>query len=128
MSGLGSTLRGVATGLFTDQFTDLVTITYVTEGVFDASTARTEARTNTTATVNGLIEEYPASEVAGGQTDDPNSIRSGDRKLTVPAAGLATKPQPDDTVTVGSDVWQIKKIDEIPGGPTPVLYVLRIRR
>lgn len=127
MSAIANALRPVAASLMSAQFADPVTITYVTEGTFDPATGRTGARVTSTATVNGIMEEYSTVELLAGQDED-DGVRSGDRKLTVPASSLATKPSSDDYVDANSTTWQIRKVDEVPAGPTPVLYVLRLRR
>lgn len=127
MSAIANALRPVAASLMSAQFADPVTVTYVTEGTFDPATGRTGTRTTSIATVNGLLEEFSSLDILAGQGQE-DGVQSGDQKLTVAASALATKPTTDDSVETDGDTWQIRKVDEVPAGPTPVLYVLRLRR
>ena len=78
--------------------------------------------TPTTQTVKGVVEEYQERLVNG------DTIRPGDQKVTIKAAGLTNVPSPGDTVTVLGVRHQVVRVVSIASGDNVAAYTLQVRR
>lgn len=102
-----------------DTFGTSVTVTQVTEGVYDPEDGNW-AETTTAVTVNGRLDEYLAHELVG-------EIRATDQKLTLPSKDLTFTPAVGDRVTVGSSVYGVVNVNETLATDSAAIHVLAIR-
>ena len=102
-----------------DKFGTAATLTYVTTGTYDRTTRKT-TNTTTTESVHGTFREDELNELG-------DLIQAGDAEFIIPAKGL-TAPQPNDTVTIKSVVWQINKPASVMSGDDEALFVLQLRK
>lgn len=102
-----------------DKLGTAATLTYVTTGTYDRTTRQATPST-TTVSVNGVFREYRLDELG-------DLIQAGDAEFIIPAKGL-TAPQPKDTVTIGSVVWQINRPASVMSGDDEALFVLQLRK
>ncbi len=98
-----------------------VTLTTVTAGAYDPQTGAA-ATTTTTATVDALIEEYDGADLLAGLGV------AGDKKVTIPAAQLATAPKPTDKVTVAGIVYAVVSVRSDEAGGVAIIYTLQCRK
>ena len=118
MATLDAGFRWLAKTLSTAFGTD-ITITYVTAGSFNPTT-QTATPSTSTSSVPAVISEFDVLEVNG-------LVEAGDVKVDVPALGI-TEPKADDTVTIGSDVFQVVSVRTTYSGDQAALYELQVRR
>ena len=118
MAVLDAGMIGLARSLSTAFGTD-VTITYVTAGSFNPAT-QTATPSTSTSSVPAVISTFDLLEVSG-------LVEAGDVKVDVPAQGV-TEPKSDDTVTIGSDVYQVISVRTTYSGDQAALYELQVRR
>lgn len=77
---------------------------------------------STTQTVKGVVERY--SDFLAGQSD---TIRPGDQKVTIKAAGVTRVPVPGDTVTVNGVSHEVIRVESIVSGDLVAAYTLQVR-
>jgi hypothetical protein len=118
MATLDAGFRGLARSLSSAFGTD-ITITYVTAGSFNPTTQTATPSTSTSA-VPAVISQFDVLEING-------LVEAGDVKVDVPALGI-TEPKADDTVTIGSDVFQVVSVRTTYSGDQAALYELQVRR
>lgn len=98
-----------------------ITLTRTTPGSYNTSTG---SATNSTATqaAKALVEEYKAGEmfVSNGL------ITTDDKKFTI-AASAVTRPNPGDTITLGTTIFTIVAIKEVWSGEQVALYIVQAR-
>ena len=87
---------------------------------YNELTAETTTTTST-ATDKGVI--FPDSN--GIQSLAGSIIQSGDMQVYI---NIATAPQPNDTLTVGSVVYQVVNVKPLEPSGVNVLYELQVRR
>ena len=122
MSSLGNNLASIiAATLPSVGMTRSVTLTTVTAGAYDPATGAATP-TTTTKTVNATVEEYDGADLLAGLG------AQGDKKVSVPAAQLATAPKPTDTVSVGGVAYAVVTVRTDELGGVPVLYTLQCRK
>lgn len=112
-------MQRVATALIGQVFGDNVTLTYNTAGSYSTSTG-VATPTTSTATVKAMVESYTLDELN-------DFVERRDLRVTIPAAGL-TVPKPDDTVTIGGDVYQIVSVRSHYADFLASSYTLQVRR
>jgi len=115
---LANPLRKVASKLMA-KFGGVVTIRRVTIGAYNATTG-TAAETTVDTVVRGVLEDVNVREVN-------DLIQSGDKRLTIAAADLATAPSTADRVVVGAVTHQIIRVTTIEQDNTPITHELILR-
>lgn len=98
-----------------------VILTTVTPGTYDPETGASTP-TTTTATVDALIEEYDGADLLAGLGV------AGDKKVTIPAAQLATAPKPTDKVTVAGIPYAVVSVRTDEAGGVAIIYTLQCRK
>ena len=111
-------LRKVASKLMT-KFGGEVTIRRVTVGAYNATTG-TAAETTADTVVRGVLEDVNVREVN-------DLIQSGDKRLTIAAADLATAPVTADRVLIGGITHQIIRVTTIEQDNTAITHELILR-
>jgi hypothetical protein len=84
-------------------------------------TAADPASTTWTLTI-APPEMYSAREING------TTILAGDVKITVAAKDVVVAPQPNFSLTVGSDVYRVVTVETVDGGGSAVIYILQCRK
>lgn len=97
-----------------------ITLTRITEGDYDPSTATT-SNTSVASTINAVVEEYKGYDLAN------NLAVVGDKKLTVAAKGLVA-PSLADQITIDGVTFSIVNIQTINSGELAALYVIQGRK
>ena len=115
---LANPLRKVASKLMA-KFGGVVTINRVTAGVYNP-TIGTASEVVARTVVRGVMEDVNVRDVN-------DLVQSGDKRLTVAAADLATPPSTADRVVVGTVTHQIIRVTTIEQGNTPITYELILR-
>ena len=121
MGLLDAPLRDVAKTLM-DTFGTSVTVTIVSQGGYDAEAGVQPDESTTATALKGYLGTYNIKQVDG------KSIKMGDRPLYVAAKDLATAPEPDDRVIVGSDTYRVVSPAQIQATDEVALYVLQLRK
>jgi hypothetical protein len=115
---LANPLRKVASRLMA-KFGGEVTIRRITVGAYNATTG-TAAETTSDTALRGVLEDVNVREVN-------DLIQSGDKRLTIAAADLATPPSTADRVAVGAVTHQIIRVTTIEQDNTPITHELILR-
>jgi hypothetical protein len=115
---LANPLRKVASKLMA-KFGGVATIRRVTLGAYNTTTG-TAAETTVDTVVRGVLEDVNVREVN-------DLIQSGDKRLTIAAADLATPPSTADRVVVGAIAHQIIRVVIIEQDNTQITYELTLR-
>ena len=115
---LANPLRKVASKLMA-KFGGVVTINRVTAGVYNPTTG-TASEVVAGTVVRGVMEDVNVREVN-------DLIQSGDKRLTIAAADLATAPSTADRVAVGAVTHQIIRVTTIEQDNTPITHELILR-
>jgi hypothetical protein len=77
--------------------------------------------TETTQTVKGAAFDYGSEEIDG------MIVVAGDKRVYIASSGI-TAPKVDDTLTISSIVWTIKRVlDTNPAG-TSIMYEVQVRK
>ena len=94
-----------------------ITFTSITAGSYDPATGAATP-TSAAVTIKAVVDDYSAGAIfqAGGM------ILSGDKKFTIAASALTTKPKPGDTITLDSVVFALTRITETWSGEQIALY------
>ena len=95
------------------------TIRRVTVGAYNATTG-TAAETTADTVVRGVLEDVNVREVN-------DLIQSGDKRLTIAAADLATAPVTADRVLIGGITHQIIRVTTIEQDNTAITHELILR-
>jgi len=100
------------------------TVTLTTPGVdvYNPAAGTFTPGTATTQTPKALFTNFTLKEIDG------DLIRSDDKKCLIAATALTAPPTNKDTITDGSDVYQVLPIEQIKPGDTAIVYILRLRR
>lgn len=120
MAALDAKARATALKLI-NKFGKPVTLTVVTEGTYDPSTGDISGGSTSVAVPKAIIEDFNGTEFISGQ------IEVGDRKVTIPASGFA-EPRPNDTFTIGSDVYKIVSVETVWSGEQAAIYISQVRK
>ena len=115
---LASPLRKVVSKLMA-KFGGEATIRRVTVGAYNATTG-TAAETTADTVVRGVLEDVNVREVN-------DLIQSGDKRLTIAAADLATAPVTADRVLIGGITHQIIRVTTIEQDNTAISHELILR-
>ena len=115
---LASPLRKVVSKLMA-KFGGEATIRRVTVGAYNATTG-TAAETTADTVVRGVLEDVNVREVN-------DLIQSGDKRLTIAAADLATAPVTADRVLIGGITHQIIRVTTIEQDNTAITHELILR-
>lgn len=112
--------------LISDTVTDeglgeAVVLTTVTAGTYDPATGAATPSTTTT-TVQATIEEYEGADLIAGLG------AAGDKKVSIPAAQLASAPKPTDKVTVAGVVYVVVSVRTDRAGGVDIIYTLQCRK
>ena len=99
-----------------------VTLTSVTPGTYDPSTGTVTGGSTTTTTLRAVVEDFKGLELIAGL------VQAGDKKVTIAGANVASEPKPTDTVTVGSVVYAVERVNAVAPGSSAVIYELTCRR
>lgn len=101
------------------QFGKKRTLTRTTGDSNDPVTGEVTAGTETTYKPNGVLKPFPAALIDGTR------IRKDDRELILDDT---VEPLMDDTITIGSQDWNIVDITGIEPADTPVVWFVQVRR
>ncbi len=101
---------------------------YETDGTLTRKTVT--AISNQGAVTNGVSLSdtmkcvfLPLSEYTDNLEERNSLAQRGVRYLAMAARGLSLEPRPQDTVTIGSDVWDIQSSTPInPDGASPIAH------
>ena len=115
---LSGPLRKVASKVIT-KFGGEVTIRRITVGAYNTSTG-TAAETTSDTVLRGVVEDVNVREVN-------DLIQSGDKRLTVAAADVATVPNTADRVLIGGITHQIIRVTTIEQDNTAITHELILR-
>lgn len=123
MTALDKKFRKLATNLI-DKYGKSVTLTSVTNGAYNPATG-TSAKTTATSTVKAIVEDY--SLHSSGVRFQTGLIKAGDKKVTIAALGIITKPKPSDTITIDTVAWNIVRVVETWSGEQIAVYECQLR-
>lgn len=70
----------------------------------------------------GLIEDYEA-----GQVKD-TLIKTGDKKITIAAKDLGTKPAPNDEIVISGEAYRIQSVNTVSPAGIDLLYEVHCRK
>ena len=115
---LANPLRKVASKLMA-KFGGVVTINRVTAGVYNPTTG-TASETVAGTVVRGVLEDVNVREVN-------DLIQSGDKRLTVAAADVATVPNTADRVLIGGVTHQVIRVTTVEQDNEPITHELILR-
>jgi hypothetical protein len=117
--GLDAPLRKVASTVLAKFGTSAV-LRRVTGTGYNTTTG-TMSPTTTDTAVKGRLDDYLDRELS-------DTIKAGDRKLTIAAADVPARPTVSDTVLYGGLVYQIVRVESVIAKDASALYVLQVRR
>ena len=120
MAALDAKARATALKLL-NKFGKSVTLTMVTEGTYDPTTGEVSGSSTSTEIPKALLEDFNGVDYVSGL------VEKGDRKLTTPAKGY-TEPKPNDTFTVGSDVYKVIAVETVWSGEQAAIYISQVRK
>jgi hypothetical protein len=115
---LSGPLRKVASKLMA-KFGGVATIRRVTPGIYNPTTGTASETTADTA-VRGVLEDVNVREVN-------DLIQSGDKRLTVAAADVATVPNTADRVLIGGVTHQVIRVTTVEQDNEPITHELILR-
>jgi hypothetical protein len=118
MGLLDAPLRAVSKNLMA-KFGTSCTIRSVTHGAYSATAGKSVESVLDTAT-RGVLEEYRAHEFG-------DTVKVGDRKLTVAASELAFTPDTEDRVLIGSTLYRVIRVETVQATDEAALYQFQIR-
>jgi hypothetical protein len=112
-----------------NKFGSTITITTVSEGVYDPTTSTQTGGSTSTQTIKGVIEEYAESiRFLGDKLQGGTSIIEGDKKITIAAKDVATKPNVGDKCLALGQLFTILGVASQQSTEATALYVLHIRK
>jgi hypothetical protein len=97
-----------------------MTIRQAGAGAFDPTTGAAQGGSLDTPCL-GLLSDYSLAMVDG------TSVLSGDRRVYVAASGLPVTPKAGDQLLVGSEVFNLVKVDSLGPGGVNLLYDIQAR-
>lgn len=118
MGTLDGPIRSVA-GKLMAKFGTTVTIRSVTGGAYNTTTG-VAAETTSDTVVKGMLEEYTAHERG-------ESVKVGDRKLTIAAEDLTFAPDTEDRVLISAVIYRVVNVVTVMATDQAALYILQIR-
>jgi len=121
MGRLDRPLRKVAQTVLAKFGTDVTFTSQATGGYDPATGTVSTASPATSYTVKGRLDEYLARELN-------DTIKVGDRRLTIAAADVDAQPDVDDAVTVAGLAYDIVRVENVMGTDENAYYVLQLRR
>ena len=116
--GLATSLRKVSSKLMS-KFGGEVTIRRITVGAYNTSTG-TAAETTSDTVLRGVVEDVNVREVN-------DLIQSGDKRLTVAAADVATVPNTADRVLISGVTHQVIRVTTVEQDNEPITHELILR-
>jgi hypothetical protein len=116
--GLATSLRKVSSKLMS-KFGGEVTIRRITVGAYNTSTG-TAAETTSDTVLRGVVEDVSVREVN-------DLIQSGDKRLTVAAADVATVPSTADRVLISGVTHQVIRVTTVEQDNEPITHELILR-
>lgn len=120
MTALDTKARATAVRLL-NKYGKSVSHTIVTEGTYDPITGDVSGGSTTVGVPKAIIEDFNGTDYASGL------VEKGDRKLTIAAQGN-TEPKPNDSFTVGSDVYTVIAVETVWSGEQAALYISQVRK
>lgn len=117
-------LRADATALLAEYGNATGVLTRSTPGEYDSTTATTGGSRVDSVDVSVFVDA--GDYVTLGRKFGEDLVRSGDALALLAAGDLV--PQEGDTLTLGAEVWTIKRIRTTPEGGNAVLHELLVRR
>lgn len=123
MTGLGPRMSGTISRL-SQKYGATATITRRTGGTFDPILQVSTGGSTSSDTLKIVVEEYRSHEVDG------DTIRYGDKKLTVPQSDLTNllSVVPDDTIDVLGTAYRVIDAQGISSGDAIVGYSVQVRK
>jgi hypothetical protein len=115
---LANPLRKVASKLMA-KFGGTATIRRITVGAYNTSTG-TAAETTSDTVLRGVVEDVSVREVN-------DLIQSGDKRLTVAAADVATVPSTADRVLISGVTHQVIRVTTVEQDNEPITHELILR-
>lgn len=103
----------------TGAFGGTVTVNFKTGGAYAPATGLV-AQSNSDSSVDGVLSFYGTEEFG-------SLVKRGDIKLLVPARDI-DEPNPDDTVTIDSVVYQVVSVRGYKASALMALYEVQLRR
>lgn len=104
------------------EFGQTVTLTRITPGAYDPVTGTNAAGTTATQSASAVLLDWSLKD-SGAKFSDGGSVRVGDKKLLIEAAGLAWGPDELTTLTdVAGVVWQMEKLRVLEPSGTALMY------
>lgn len=113
---------GASVARLIDTFGGSVVVTIPGFRSYDPVVGESPVTADTTQTVKGVVEQYSERLTAGNDT-----IRPGDQRVTIKAAGLTRVPQPGDAVTVNGVRHDVVQVTSIVSGDNVAAYTLQVR-
>lgn len=98
-----------------------VTLTRTTLGTFDPVSGSTSGETTTNFKCHAVLTNYDIKHINDTQ------IQLGDKKVTLSAKDLGTKPEMTDTISEGGITYSIKNIQPLNPGGIDLIYELQCR-
>lgn len=106
------------------EYGQIVTLRNLRRGEYDTEASAPAPPSIVEQEVQGLLLEY-----TGREFEASSLILTGDKKLKIPAQGLAWVPGLGSKVVIQGVEWAIvPPIKEINPAGTPILYELQVRR
>lgn len=113
--------RSAATALrMLAKFGQKMTVKSSTDGTYNPDSGEVEGSVDATQTGDGVIFPYKLSEV----NKEGSLIRMDDQQVLIK---LATKPAPNDKLTVGDKTYTIISMQVLAPAGTTILYKLQVR-
>lgn len=123
-----SSILGVASKLI-NKFGTTLTLTTVVQGTYDPTTSSQSGGSTSSQTLKGIVEEYAESiRFLGDKLKTGTTIIDGDKKVTIAAQDVTTKPNIGDQVYVLSENFTILGVASQQSTEATALYVLHIRK
>ena len=117
---LDARARNTASKMLT-KFGKRITLSRITEGVYNPATGDVGNPILSTLIVYALIKDYKGIDLVSGV------IQQGDRKVTIPALGVA-EPQPLDKVTIDSLVYSVISVRSVWSGEQAAMFEMQVRK
>lgn len=95
-----------------------VTLSRVTDSVYDPDTATVIPGTSESFPARGMVDNWGAYHLAN------QLVQAGDRKVTILAASLSTTPAAGDAVTADGQTWQVIAVQS---DPAKAVWTLQVR-
>lgn len=93
-----------------------------TTGEYDPVTGLPSNETEQVFYGVGLVEDYTVSQV------NDTLIKMGDKKITIAAKDLGTKPVPNDTVAFVGEAYKVQSVNTVSPAGIDLLYEVHCRK